>query len=62
MFLGDPCPCGWAFDPVSEKERLCECCGRKYVYKGFWIQVTDRMDIKCSGLCAEKRRKQGRSR
>lgn len=27
-FMGNPCPCGWAFDQISEEKEFCERCGR----------------------------------
>jgi hypothetical protein len=29
MFLGNPCPCGWALDDIDEETQECEKCGRR---------------------------------
>ena len=61
-FLGDPCPCGWAFDDVMDAEgrevaaRVCSRCRRKYVKASWgWNQVTPKNEILQVEACRHNR-------
>lgn len=54
-FLGEPCPCGWAFSE-TENGFECERCGRDKVNKGgYWSVGNPKYDVPRMSTPEEKR-------
>jgi len=56
-FYGNPCPCGWSLDELSETKRKCERCGRVSV-KRSWGWMTHRPSKNVETLRNAKERRE----